>query len=235
VFTRIWVDDDWRALSARAQWCYVLVLSQPDLSYAGVIPYRPGRWARLAGGVTASGVEQAVAELETCRYVLVDRETGELLVRSFVRNDGVLRSPNLVKAMWNAYREIVSAPLREALDVELPDPSWNPSPNPSPNGSQKGLSPTRGVRGKGRGSSSSSVSSSSVRGTRVPDPFPVSDAMRAWASEHALGVDLERETDALVDWAKGKGETKKDWVAAWRNWMRRRADETRATEYEQLR
>lgn len=47
--------------------------------------------------------------------------------------------------------------------------------------------------------------------------------MITWARENTPNVGLA-ETAAFVDWAisaPGSRGVKKDWVAAWRNWMRR--------------
>lgn len=74
-----------------------------------------------------------------------------------------------------------------------------------------------------------------TRGTPVPDPFEITPAMKEWGEANAWWIDLERETDRLVDWAKGKGELKRDWPATWRNWMRRRADEQPKPDWEPLR
>jgi hypothetical protein len=38
-----------------------------------------------------------------------------------------------------------------------------------------------------------------------------------------LGVNIEWEADQMRDWAISKGESKKDWDAAFRNWIRREA------------
>lgn len=57
--------------------------------------------------------------------------------------------------------------------------------------------------------------------TLIPDPFVVTDEMRAWAETEATFVNLERETAAFVDYFRGEGKKYKDWVATWRNWMRR--------------
>jgi len=61
------------------------------------------------------------------------------------------------------------------------------------------------------------------RGTRLPEDFAVTSAMVAWARANTPGVDGRWETEKFVDyWAAktGKDATKKDWVRAWRNWMR---------------
>lgn len=82
---------------------------------------------------------------------------------------------------------------------------------------EKELTPTRAKRAR-------------KQTTECPDPFEITPAMEEWARERASGVDLRRETEKLVNWAQGKGERKVDWLATWRNWMLRRADELPALE-----
>lgn len=62
------------------------------------------------------------------------------------------------------------------------------------------------------------------RGTTVPDIFPITDEMRAWATEAGIKSDLKRETYKFLDHYRAKDERRKDWVASWRNWLRK-ADE----------
>ena len=57
------------------------------------------------------------------------------------------------------------------------------------------------------------------RATPAPDDFPITPAMQQWADEHAPGVDVQAETQRFLDRNRAKGETYKDWVAAWRNWL----------------
>lgn len=122
ILTSIWGKDDWRRLSPDEQWAYFLVLSQPGLSMCGVLSYTPKRWAQLTAGSTVAKIRKAIAGLVEARFLLVDEETEELLVRTFAKNDGVLQSPNLVKAMWKAYGDVVSERLRAAFLEGLPEP-----------------------------------------------------------------------------------------------------------------
>jgi hypothetical protein len=66
-----------------------------------------------------------------------------------------------------------------------------------------------------------------AQGSRVPDPFPLTDDLRAWALENAPTVGL-KDHEAFMDYWRGvpgaKGR-KLDWPATWRNWMRRRHDD----------
>ena len=48
--------------------------------------------------------------------------------------------------------------------------------------------------------------------------------MKSWASENHIRSDVERETDRFVDYWTAEGKSKKDWMATWRNWMRRADD-----------
>jgi hypothetical protein len=66
-----------------------------------------------------------------------------------------------------------------------------------------------------------------ARATRIPDDFTLTAEMRAWA--HAKGVlgNLPRETDRFRDYWLGAGRPKADWVATWRNWISREADDPR--------
>lgn len=65
------------------------------------------------------------------------------------------------------------------------------------------------------------------RASRLPEDFTVTPEMVAWARANVPHVDGRRETEKFVDhWrsASGAAARKTDWVAAWRNWMRK-ADE----------
>lgn len=59
--------------------------------------------------------------------------------------------------------------------------------------------------------------------TEAPDKFEITDSLAAWAlNEHGLSRRrIESETGAFLDHHRAKGNTFKDWTAAWRTWMRR--------------
>lgn len=72
-----------------------------------------------------------------------------------------------------------------------------------------------------------------VRGSRarpapIPDDFGLTDDMRAWAKSKGVLGNLARETERFADYWKGSGKTKADWVATWRNWISREADDPRS-------
>lgn len=62
------------------------------------------------------------------------------------------------------------------------------------------------------------------RGIRIPDDFAVTSDMASWARENAPDVQWRRETETFIDYwrsSSGTNASKRDWVAAWRNWLRK--------------
>lgn len=115
----IWTDDDYRDLSVAAKMVYLQLLSQPKLSYAGVLDLAVKRWARAHPDLGTAGVRAALSELDAARFVVVDQDTEEVLVRSFIRNDGLYKQPNVLRAALRVAFEIESPILRGALAAEL--------------------------------------------------------------------------------------------------------------------
>lgn len=108
----IWNDDDYRTLDPLAQWTYLMLVSQPDISHAGVLAFTPGRWATLADGLTPALVRRAVATLEAGRFIVVDANTEELWVRSYMKYDEGHKVPNIRTAIGRACDSISSKRLR---------------------------------------------------------------------------------------------------------------------------
>ena len=66
-----------------------------------------------------------------------------------------------------------------------------------------------------------------ARELALPEPFIVTRAMRGWAAEKVPTVDVDRATEAFVDYWRGragKGARKADWEATWRNSLRSAVD-----------
>lgn len=70
-----------------------------------------------------------------------------------------------------------------------------------------------------------------TRASSVPEIFPITEAMRAWAQEHVPDVNVDRETEQFLDYYRAEGNVFKDWIAAWRTWMQKAVSfqEQRAT------
>lgn len=110
--TDMWGDTDWRERSIGAQWLYVYLLTSPSLSYVGVADWRPARIAPLSDGMTADMVRGFADELEHSRFAFVDEGTEEVLVRSFLKHDGLLLNPNMWKSIGNDFAGVGSEKLR---------------------------------------------------------------------------------------------------------------------------
>lgn len=118
VKTSIW-SDEFRALPRDAQHLYIAIWTSAGLSYAGVADWRPARIAKVAADLTPDKVIEAGLILHRELYIVVDEETEEVLVRSFIRNDGLMEQPNVAAAMVTDYDRIASPAIRGVIVYEL--------------------------------------------------------------------------------------------------------------------
>lgn len=116
----IWDDPEFVALHSGAQRLYMTLLSQDDIDLCGVLALRVARWADLAPDTTASSIAKALRVLEERRFVIVDRRTEEVLIRSYVRHAGTLKQPNVIVGMSRHWCKVRSGPLRQAVLDNLP-------------------------------------------------------------------------------------------------------------------
>src|SRR5690606_9062734 len=94
ILCRIWSDKDFRALPRTAQALYMQLLSQKEINNAGVLPLMLSKWAKGCDEIeTSEDLVPDLAALIAARFIVVDSDTEEVLVRSFIRNDGVLKQP----------------------------------------------------------------------------------------------------------------------------------------------
>lgn len=121
IFTSIWRDPHFTGIDSDAQWLYLFLLSQDDLTYCGVMPLRERRWLPKAAGLTLDRIERALKALEASPrlFVIADQDSGELFVRSLLRRDGIWKQPNLLKQARESADQIESARIRAALLAEL--------------------------------------------------------------------------------------------------------------------
>lgn len=116
---KVWGDDDFRALPCDSQLLYFTLVTLPNLSYCGVTDWRPKKLAALAPDWTPRRVEDAARELWERLYVVLDEDTEEVLVRSFIRNDGLMKQPRMAVSMVAAYRAVGSRMLQGVIVHEL--------------------------------------------------------------------------------------------------------------------
>ncbi|MFJ7963182.1 hypothetical protein [Streptomyces sp. NPDC096324] len=119
ILTSVWEDTDFLDLDEREQRLYLFLISQPNLNHAGLLDLTLRRWSRKARGLTSADLEKLLQSLETSHFIVMDDDTEELLIRSFVRNDGVWRMPKVMGAMVSGAMEISSPRLQAALLAEM--------------------------------------------------------------------------------------------------------------------
>lgn len=137
----IWDDAEFCALSAGAQRTYFMLITQSEISAAGTLALTLRRWARTCG---EKYLEVWLAELSDARFVLIDEDTEELLVRTFAKWDGGYKHAKRRMAVVAYARAIRSLQLRTAAAEELaklgvstanPMPfESEPDPNPEATG-----------------------------------------------------------------------------------------------------
>jgi hypothetical protein len=245
IVTAIWKDPDFRALPGSAQRTYMMFFSQQDISAAGVLAVTLSRWARYAADTTVQSITADIDILAAKKYVVVDADTDELLVRSFAKWDKGYRNPKRRPVLLEAIAQVQSPVLRAAIDVELARLAATPSDeevaaNPQANTLFDDLSHDLSDRRSEKTAPSngayhipqttnhipdslrSSGADAKKRGTRLPADFRITDEMRQWAREKAPRCGAS-DHEAFVDHftaAPGAKGVKLDWVATWRNWMR---------------
>jgi hypothetical protein len=122
----IWTDPDWLALTPLSQWFYWALLSQGKVSLAGCLDLMPTRWATFARGVTVDDIEAALAELDAHRFIVIDHDTAELVIRTFTQHDvqSSRVTRNTVKGLWTAWLGIMSPTLRKVVVDHIPEDLW---------------------------------------------------------------------------------------------------------------
>ena len=115
----IWIDDDWRNLTKDAQHLYFLLLTDPELSYCGVADWKPNRLLPRAREWTMLELMRAAVELSDAYFLVFDTSTEEVLVRSYMRHDGLLNQPRMAVAVAKAFGTIGSNKIRAAVVWEL--------------------------------------------------------------------------------------------------------------------
>lgn len=119
----VWADADWRALPFAAKYLYWLILAQSKINLAGCIDLMIPRWADMSPDTDEDDVRAILALLESRRFVAIDWDTSELVVRTFVKHDvGINR--NSLRGMWSSWEGIMSPYLRHVVVANIPAAVW---------------------------------------------------------------------------------------------------------------
>lgn len=141
---RIWTDDDYRALDHTAQWLYMAFISQPDMTSAGVLNIIERRWAGFAIDLNVATVSDALDRLSAAGFVVIDNDTAEVWVRSYIRHDRLVASPNGRKAVDNSIDRVLS-PIIAQLARDAARDAINPQVTAPDEGATEGA--TEGAKG----------------------------------------------------------------------------------------
>ncbi|GAB3304086.1 hypothetical protein EK0264_03610 [Epidermidibacterium keratini] len=117
----IWRDGDFTSLPIEAQWLYFALVTQPDISSAGVLTLAERRWAGYTSNPQQhpDDIMTALEVLADKRFVGVDVSTSEVLVRSFIRHDGGYQNTKRHKAIAAAIRSVASPMLLAIIQREI--------------------------------------------------------------------------------------------------------------------
>ena len=117
-------DPEWVALSPLASWLYGELLLTPEITPMGTLTLLPRQWAKRNVGtnviaMTEEIVWSLVAELVESQHILVDYDTDEVMIRTFLRNDGIAANHTALLSVCRAADVVRSPRLRDALAIEL--------------------------------------------------------------------------------------------------------------------
>lgn len=233
----IWADDDWRDLSPLARYLYLTILTSPTLSHCGVADWRPSRIASL-NGMTASDIESFGAELIDSLYVVIDEESEEVLIRSFVRNDGLMKQPKMAVAMASAHASVASKGIRGVVVHELkrlrqdfPDLNGWGSERATELLGLRSIDPSTYPCGKGK---PTPIGKGSEKGSPTPAPTPTTTNSSLTTSAIAIADeprgDVERICNHLADAIEGNGANRPTITKGWRDSARLMLDKDKRSE-----
>jgi hypothetical protein len=227
----IWADDDWRDLSPDARYLYLTLLTSPTLTHCGTADWRPARLSAV-NGQARDVIEDAGAEMVNSLHILIDEETEEVLIRSFIRNDGLMKQPKMAVAMASAHAGVASATLRGVV-VHEAKRLRDDFPNLHGWGAERAIEllgmrsvdPSTYPLGKGsRKGKPTPISEGSVKGSPTPTPTTTPTDSRltpstdvAISTANAVGARDGSAFDAFWDaYGKkvGRGAAEKAWAKA---------------------
>ena len=113
----MWDDPEgFASLSSGAQRTYFMLVTQRDIAACGTLPLTLRRWSRTC---MDDGTAGWLAELVERSYVLIDEDTEELLVRTFMKWDAGYKHAKRVRAVIASALAIRSLSIRSAALAEL--------------------------------------------------------------------------------------------------------------------
>ncbi|MES2464468.1 MAG: hypothetical protein V4671_28235 [Armatimonadota bacterium] len=136
------------------------------------------------------------------------------------------QSPKPDQAMLNDARSNAKtkSSIAKTVSSNAPSPYPSPSPDPLPDPSPLGETRDAVTESEPTVSPSAPTKKSSEKKSRIPEDFTPPEEALAWSTERYPGFApslVETLTEEFRDHFIANGELKINWVAAWRNWIRR--------------
>lgn len=116
----IWDDPEWCQLTREQQHTYLMISSHPKINSCGVLDLPVPRLTKKARNLNAMDLRAQIHELVEHRYLVTDpEETDEILVRSYLRHDGMFRLGRPARRIALEWRQIESPAIKDAVKTEL--------------------------------------------------------------------------------------------------------------------
>ncbi|GGW99058.1 HNH endonuclease [Streptomyces chartreusis] len=119
ILTSIWEDPDFLKLSEGEQRLYLFLLSQPNISHAGLLPLTIRRWAGKVRGLSEAELHWRLEALEAAGLAETDSLEEELFICGYFRHAGIGGQPRVVAAAYDAIVKSASFSLRGVASIEL--------------------------------------------------------------------------------------------------------------------
>lgn len=119
ILTRAWNSGAFKGVPREAFGTFAMLVSEPSTNNAGLVSISLNRWANNFTSSTPVEIRADLELLASERFIVVDWDTEEILIRTLVRNDGICKQPFVLINALRAAILIQSPTLRSALSVEL--------------------------------------------------------------------------------------------------------------------
>lgn len=120
IATAIWrPGSDFLDLSDNAQRIYFMLITQPDITAAGVLSLNLKRWTGRSADGSRDKLLAGLRELQAARFLVYDEETEEVLIRTFVKWDGGWQNQKRRPVIERAAMEVESPGLRRVMAAEF--------------------------------------------------------------------------------------------------------------------
>jgi len=223
IMSAIWNDPDFRALDCESQRAYLMLVTQAEITSAGTIAVTLKRWSGYAVDSTSDSLSDSLSRLESARFIAIDEDTEELVVRSFVKWDGGANNAKRQPSILAAANAVVSHHIRAVLAVELTKLGLAHSLSDKASDSPRVVVTEVDHLPQPTTLEPQPVSVT-ARGTRMTPDWKPTEALIAWARTEGISDAVTRsEHSKFVDYwlaQPGTKGRKTDWPATWRNWMR---------------